>query len=61
MTAIADAAASIALQVLDGASIADLKRLADRAADFPAIVARSVTHERDVERRESEWLARQRR
>jgi creatinine amidohydrolase/Fe(II)-dependent formamide hydrolase-like protein len=62
MTAIAQAACDAALKVLDGTPDSALPRVP--AASMPgidAVLARSLAHERDVEQRESAWLARIRR
>ena len=61
MNAIADAAVRIALQVLDGGSDAGLPRVGDRMSDpmFKPFLDPSLAHEREIERRQNDWLAKQ--
>jgi creatinine amidohydrolase/Fe(II)-dependent formamide hydrolase-like protein len=64
MNAIARAAVDAVLKVLDGAPIQTMPRIVDVLSGDPEIreiLAGSTEHEREVERRESEWLAKQRR
>jgi hypothetical protein len=61
MNAIAQAAIDAALHVLDGAPDAALPRAATQLLgdpDVSQVVSASLEHERQIERRQSEWLAR---
>ncbi len=53
---------SVALQILDGGTDAALLHVADQMTDpgFKPIVDQLLVHEREVERKQSEWLAKQR-
>lgn len=64
MTAIAQAAVDAALKVLDGAPDASLPRVANLTAgnpDIAKLAAASLERERQAERRQSDWLASNRR
>src|SRR5262245_29929396 len=63
MGAIARAAIEAALKILDGVPDSALPRVADVMAadpDIKAIIEASLEHDRQVERRQTEWLSRQR-
>ena len=62
MQAIADAAVQIALRVLEGAPDSALPRVADgmNDPDVRRIMDAVLAHERENERRQAEWLAKQR-
>lgn len=63
-TSPARAAVDAALEVLDGAPDAPLSRMSKVAAsdrDLATIVEGSLEHERQIERRETDWLNRARR
>ncbi|MBI3401163.1 MAG: creatininase family protein [Acidobacteria bacterium] len=61
MNAIADAAVTIALQILDGGTDAALPRVADgmTAPGFKPLVDQSLAHDLAVERKQTEWLVKQ--
>jgi len=61
MNAIADAAVRVAMQILDGGTDAALAHVADEMTDpgFKPIVDQLLAHEREVERKQNEWLAKQ--
>lgn len=64
MMAITQAAIDVAMNVLDGASDVGLPRFSDGATadpDVKRVVELSLAHEREVEQKETDWLARQRR
>ena len=61
MDAIAKAAADLVLRVLEGGS-SQGPRVADRPASDPAfkrVVEAAIEHERRIEQRQAEWLAKQ--
>jgi len=64
MNAIAQAAIDAALKVLDGAPDAPLTRAVRLVAadpDVQRMLTTALEHDRQVERRESDWLTRNRR
>jgi hypothetical protein len=52
---------TIALQVLDGGADVALPHVADQMTDpgFKPIVDQLLVHEREVERKQNDWLAKQ--
>jgi creatinine amidohydrolase/Fe(II)-dependent formamide hydrolase-like protein len=64
MGTIAQAAVDTALKILDGAPDAALTRIADQTAanpDVAKLVGASLEHERQIEQRQNEWIAKNRR
>lgn len=60
MNAIAQAAVGVALDILNGASDSGMSRVADLANDpsFKPIVDKALEHDRAIEKRQADWLAR---
>jgi creatinine amidohydrolase/Fe(II)-dependent formamide hydrolase-like protein len=61
MNAIADAAVTVARQVIDGGTDAALPRVADgmTAPGFKPLVDQSLAHDLAVERKQNDWIAKQ--
>jgi hypothetical protein len=61
MNAIADAAIAVARQVLDGGTDAALPRVADGMTSpaFKPLVDQSLAHDLMIERKQADWLAKQ--